>query len=173
MKKIFYPKLIFPIIKLVFILFFISMLLFFVTNLIKNITLKFDFWILSGSLLYLSFIGLVIFHLTYFLSFYFKFLVINDNEISIFELNKLKMTKFMWNEIEGYSKSEVYFGKHMWKSKSIVIYFKNGRKSEIVSAFVTNLTDIEKELKKNKIKSFGFESYQTGWFYREYKFEKK
>ena len=83
------------------------------------------------------------------------------------------MTKFMWNEIEGYSKSEVYFGKHMWKSKSIVIYFKNGRKSEIVNAYVTNLTDIEKELKKNKIKSFGFESYQTGWFYREYKFEKK
>ena len=149
------------------------MLLFFVTNLIENITLKFDFWILLGSLLYLSFIGLVIFHLTYFLSFYFKFLVITDKEISIFELNKLKMTTFMLKDIDGYSKSEVYFGRHMWKSKSIVIYFKNDIKSEIVSVFVSNLTDLEKELKKNKIKNFGFESYQTGWFYRKYKFEKK
>jgi hypothetical protein len=143
-----------------------------VKNLIENIILKFDFWILLGSLVFLSFVGLVIFHLTYFLSFYFKFLVISDKEISIFELNKLKMTNFMLNDIEGYSKSEVYFGKHMWKSKSIVIYFKNGVKSEIVNVFVTNLTDLEKELKKNRIKNFGFESYQTGWFYREYKFGK-
>jgi hypothetical protein len=82
------------------------------------------------------------------------------------------MTNFMLNEIEGYSKSEVYFGRHMWKSKSIVIYFKNGMKSEIVNVFVTKLTELEKELKINRIKSFGFESYQTGWFYREYKFGK-
>ncbi|WP_231749409.1 hypothetical protein, partial [Polaribacter sp. BAL334] len=75
MKKIFYPKLIFPLIKLIFIFFFVSMLLFFLKNLIENIILKFDFWILLGSIVFLSFIGLVIFHLTYFLSFYFKFLV--------------------------------------------------------------------------------------------------
>lgn len=146
------------------------MFLLFVKNLIENISLRFDFWTLLVSLVFLSFVGLIIFHLTYFLSFYFKFLIIYDTEISIFELNKLKMTNYMLNEIEGYSKSEVYFGRHMWKSKSIVIYFKNGMKSEIVNVFVTNLTDLEKELKKNKIKNFGFESYKTGWFYREYKF---
>lgn len=173
MKKKFYPKLIFPLLNVLVILFFVSMISFFVKNLIENISLKLDFWTLLGSLFFLSFVGLVIFHLTYFLSFYFKFIVINDNEISIFELNKLKMTKSILNEIEGYSKSEVYFGRHLWKSKSIVIYFKNGIKSEIVNVFVSNLTDLEKELKKNRIKNFGFESYKTGWFFREYKFRKK
>lgn len=82
------------------------------------------------------------------------------------------MTKLKLNEIEGYSQSEVYFGRYLWKSKSIVIYFKNGLKSEFVSVFVANISGLEKELKRNRIKSFGFEDYQTGWFYRKYKFEK-
>ncbi|MBS4039489.1 MAG: hypothetical protein KGZ81_02700 [Flavobacteriales bacterium] len=172
MKKIFYPKLLFPVIKLLFILFFLSMLLFSVKNLIENISLKFDFWILMGSFLLLSFIGLVIFHLTYFLSFYFKFLEINETGIFIFELIKMKKSYFSFNDIKGYSKSEVYFGRNMWKSKSIVIYFNNGIQSEIVSVFVTNLTELEKILKNKKIKYLGFEGYQTGLFYREYKYEK-
>lgn len=141
-----------------------------VKNLIENIILRFDFLILIGSLVFLSFIGLMIFHLTYFLSFYFKFLEIDDKRISIFELIKMKKSNFSFNDIKGYSKSEFYFGRQMWKSTSIVIYFNNGIQSEIVSVFVSNLTELEKILKSKKIKYLGFESYQTGWFYREYKF---
>lgn len=141
-----------------------------VKNLIENIILRFDFLILIGSLVLLSFIGLMIFQLTYFLSFYFKFLEIDDKRISIFELIKMKKSNFSFNDIKGYSKSEFYFGRQMWKSTSIVIYFNNGIQSEIVSVFVSNLTELEKILKSKKIKYLGFESYQTGWFYREYKF---
>lgn len=138
------------------------MFLFAVKNLIENIILRFDFWLFIGSLVFLSFIGLMIFHLTYFLSFYFKFLEIDDKRISIFELIKMRKSNFSFNDIKGYSKSEVYFGRQMWKSTSIVIYFNNGIQSEIVSVFVSNLTELEKILKSKKIKYLGFESYQTG-----------
>jgi hypothetical protein len=87
-------------------------------------------------------------------------------------LNKLKTTKANLDEILGYSKSEVFFGKYSWKSKSVVIYFKSGKTSEILSSFVSGVEDLEKELKRNKVKYFGFEHYDTGWFFRQYKFNK-
>ena len=148
------------------------MLLFFGENLIEKVNSKFDFGLLIGALLYMSFIFLIIFHLTYFFTFYFKSLSIKDKNLSIFELNKFKVTKLKPNEIKGYSKSEVYFGKYMWKSKSIIIYSKNGIKYEFVSVFITKLNELENEMKRNRIKYLGFEDYQTGWFYRKYKFEK-
>lgn len=172
MKKIFYPKFIFPLVQLIFILFFVFMLLFFINSLIKNRTLEFDFFNVIGLIIYISFVCLVIFHLIYFLSFHLKLLIIKDEDLSIFELNKFGVTHLKMIDIEGYSKSEVYFGKYIWKSKSIVIYFKNGMKSEFANIFVMKFHDLVEELQRNKIKYFGFESYQTGWFYREYKFGK-
>ncbi|MDP2161958.1 MAG: hypothetical protein Q8K02_15870 [Flavobacterium sp.] len=87
-------------------------------------------------------------------------------------MNKLKTTKANLDEILGYSKSEVFFGKYSWKSKSVVIYFKSGKTSEILSSFVSGIEDLEKELKRRKVKYLGFEDYNTGWFFREYKFNK-
>lgn len=99
--------------------------------------------------------------------------MIDDEKLSIFELNKFKLKRVSFDEISGYSKSEVYFGRYSWKSKSIVIYFKNGETSEFVKVFISNLDLIEEELKRKKVKYLGFEYYQTGWFYRQYKFNKK
>lgn len=114
----------------------------------------------------------LIFHLGFFFCFYFKWVFINDNRISIFELNKFKNTTVDFKEISGYSKSEVYFGRYAWKSKSIVIYFKSGKTSEILGSFVSGVDDLENELKKRKVKYLGFEYYNTGWFFRQYKFTK-
>lgn len=94
------------------------------------------------------------------------------NYVSIFELKNLKVTKVKFEEILGYSKSEIYFGRYTWKSKSIIIYYKSGKVSEVTSSFVSNIELLEKELKNNKVKYFGFESYSTGLFYRQYKFTK-
>uniref|UniRef100_UPI0023F3428F hypothetical protein n=1 Tax=Flavobacterium filum TaxID=370974 RepID=UPI0023F3428F len=133
---------------------------------------SFDSGFVFSALVFSLLLGYLIFHLGYFFCFYFKYVSLNENEISIFELNKLKTTKVNINHISGYSKSEVYFGKHAWKSKSIVIYFKSGKTSEILSSFVSRIDDFEKELKRNKVKYFGFENYNTGWFFRQYKFAK-
>lgn len=173
MKKIFYPKFIFPFSKLVFIIFFILMMAFFIKNLYTKLFISFDFWLLFGAILYLSFIGFVLFHMTFFLCFYYKFIIIQNDIVSIFELKKLKISNVTINEIYGFSKSEVYFGKQAWKSKSIVIYYKNGNKSEIVKSFVFNIDKLEVELKQRKVKYLGFENYQTGWFFRKYKFNCK
>ena len=116
--------------------------------------------VLFSAFFFILFIGYFTFHLLYFFCFYFKYVVIEKNTLSIFELKNLKITK-------------VYFGKYTWKSKSIIIYYKSGKVSEITSSFVSNVQLLEKELKNRKVKNFGFESYNTGWFYRKYMFTKK
>ncbi len=129
--------------------------------------------VLFSAFFFILFIGYFTFHLLYFFCFYFKYVVIEKNTISIFELKNLKITKVNFDEVLGYSKSEVYFGKYTWKSKSIIIYYKSGKISEITSSFVSNVQLLEKELKNRKVKNLGFEYYNTGWFYRQYKFIKK
>lgn len=129
--------------------------------------------VLFSAFFFILFIGYFTFHLLYFFCFYFKYVVIEKNTLSIFELKNLKITKVYFDEVLGYSKSEVYFGKYTWKSKSIIIYYKSGKVSEITSSFVSNVQLLEKELKNRKVKNIGFESYNTGWFYRKYMFTKK
>ena len=111
--------------------------------------------------------------MAYFFCFYFKKVTIEEDTLSIFELNKFKSTKVSFDEILGYSKSEVFFGKYTWKSKSIIVYSRVGDVSEILSSFVFNVDEIEKELKHGKVKYLGFEHYNTGLFHRKYKFAKK
>ena len=129
--------------------------------------------VLFSAFFFILFIGYFTFHLLYFFCFYFKYVVIEKNTLSIFELKNLKITKVNFDDVLGYSKSEVYFGKYTWKSKSIIIYYKSGKVSEITSSFVSNVQLLEKELKNRKVKNFGFESYYTGWFYRKYRYAKK
>ena len=126
--------------------------------------------LLFPAIFFILFIGYFTFHLTYFFCFYFKYIIIDERTFSIYELIKLKNTKVKFNNIRGYSKSEAYFGRYNWKSDSIVIYFENGEISEIVKVFVYNIDILEKELKYKKVQYLGFEDYNTGWFYRKYKF---
>lgn len=172
MKKIFYPKILFPTIKLIFIIGLLYFLFFVFYKFNEKSNSSFDSGFVLSAIVFSVFLGYFIFHLGYFFCFYFKYVSLNENELSIFELNKLKTTKVNLDQISGYSKSEVYFGKYAWKSKSIVIYFKSGGISEILRSFVSGIDDLEKELKRNKVKYLGFEHYNTGWFFRQYKFTK-
>lgn len=172
MKKIFYPKILFPTIKLLFIIGLLYFLFFVFYKFNEKSNSSFDSGFVLSAIVFSVFLGYFIFHLGYFFCFYFKYVSLTEKEISIFEVNKLKTTKANLDEILGYSKSEVFFGKYSWKSKSIVIYFKSGKTSEILSSFVSGIEDLEKELKRRKVKYLGFEDYNTGWFFREYKFNK-
>lgn len=157
---------------MLFIIGLLYFLLFVFYKFNKKSNSSFDSGFVLSAIVFSVFIGYFIFHLGYFFCFYFKYVSLTEKEISIFELNKLKTTKANLDEILGYSKSEVFFGKYSWKSKSVVIYFKSEKTSEILSSFVSGVEDLEKELKRRKVKYLGFEDYNTGWFFREYKFNK-
>ena len=151
MKKKFFPKILFPTTKFAFIvgitfLFYKSLEVFY-----AKVFLDFDFGLFLSALFFILFSGYFVFHLLYFFSFYFKYVVIDGENLSIFELNKFKFKKNTLDKILGYSKSEVYFGRYSWKSKSIVIYFKNGETAELVKVFLSNFDTLEEELKMKKI----------------------
>jgi hypothetical protein len=172
LKKVFYPRIFFPIIKLIFFVGFLVLLFHCIIILYENFIANINFDLIVPALIFILFIGFFTFQFGYVFCFYFKRVSLIDNKISIFELNKLKIAKFNVDEILGFSKSEVYFGRYAWKSKSLVIYFKSGKTSEILSSFVSGVDVLEKELKNRKVKYLGFEDYNTGWFFREYKFNK-
>lgn len=173
MKKTFYPKIIFPSIHLTLFVGFFVLLLFVIIKLYQNLISSIDLDFILPALIFVLFISFFTFQFGYGFSSNFKVVSLSINKISIFELDKLKVTKVNFDEILGYSNSKVYFGKHTWKSKSIVIYFKSGKTSEILSSFVSGVDELEKELKKGKVKYLGFEHYNTGWFFRKYKFTKQ
>lgn len=172
MKITFFPKILFPSINLTFFVGWIVLLFYLITKLCEILTSNIDFDLIVPAIIFVLFIGFFTFQFGYVFCFYFKWVSLIDNKISIFELNKLKTTTFILDEISGYSKSEVYFGKYAWKSNSLVIYFKSGKTSEILSSFVSGVDDLDKEFKSRKVKYLGFEDYKTGWFFREYKFNK-
>ncbi|MGV8992981.1 MAG: hypothetical protein ACOH1O_02680 [Flavobacterium sp.] len=170
-KKVFYPKIVFPTINLLFSIATFTMLIFTILNLAELFNESNSGESLFSAVIFILIIGYFTFHLAYFFCYYFKYIVLDGKIFSIFELIKLKITKVEFDKIRGYSKSEVNFGRYNWKSRSIVIYYKNGKTSEIVKVFVHNIDIIEKELKNKKVKYLGFEDYSTGWFYREYRFK--
>ncbi len=172
MRKKFFPKILFPAIKFAFIVGIAFLFYKSLEVIYAKVFLDFDFGLFLAALFFVLFSGYFVFHLSYFFSFYFKYVVVDDENLSIFELNRFKFKKNTLDKILGYSKSEVYFGRYSWKSKSIVIYFKNGETAELVKVFLSNFDTLEEELKRKKIKYLGFEDYQTGWFYRQYKFNR-
>jgi hypothetical protein len=172
LKKILYPKFLFPTLKLIFTVSFLVLFCLVIVILFdKSKNKDFGFWL--SAIFFLLFLGYFSFHLAYFFCFYFKIVTIEHKTLSIFELNKLKSTKLNYDDILGYSKSEVFYGKYTWKSKSIIIYSRFGYVSEIQSSFTFGVNEIEKELKNRKVKYLGFEHYDTGLFFRKYKFLKK
>lgn len=169
-RKIYLPKIVFPTIKLLFSVFFLVLAFGALKLNIENIVSKFDFGLFLSSLFFLAFSAFFCFQFSYFLTFYFKFIILTSDCIEIFELKKLRISKYKLIEIERFSESEVYFGRYAWKSNSIVLYFKNGEKIEIVNCFVSRLSDLKSNLIQKKIMHYGFEDYNTGWFFRQYKF---
>ncbi len=173
MKTTYFPKIFFPTIKLIFAIAILMMLVFIVLKIFVNPETNLKTEIYVSAFFLIMFFGYFSFHLLYFFCFYFKYIIIDNNTLSIFELKKLKVNNVKFDEVIGYSKSEVYFGRYSWKSKSIIIYLKSGKVSEFVNSYVSNLDLLEIELKNKKVKYLGFEGYNTGWFYRQYKFIRK
>lgn len=128
---------------------------------------------LFGLLLFILILGYAIAQLAFFLFFYFKSVVIDTNSIAIFELRNLKTTRAAFEDISGYSKSEVYFGKYGWKTQSVVIYYQSGKVAELLNDFVSDLDLLEKELQNKGVNYLGFEPYTTGLFVRDYQFGKQ
>jgi len=112
-----------------------------------------------------------------FLAFYhklsneFTYAVLNSEKVKIFQLLKFKIISFNYNEIKGYSNSEIYYGRVplYFRSKSIIIYSEKNQ-FELIKLFNFNFETFSKEIKKSKITYFGKEAYQTGIFKRKYKY---
>lgn len=124
---------------------------------------------------------LLLFVTSIFLLFYyqisnqFTFVKINSSEIVIFQLLKLKIEKLKFDEIYGYSKSEMSYGKVPlnYCSKSLILYSKENNQYEIIKIYNFNFDTFEKELKKMQLKYLGKEQYQSKGFYkRKYKYVK-
>jgi hypothetical protein len=129
-----------------------------------------------GMLLLLILISPIFLYFYYQLSNQFTFAKISSSEIVIFQLMKLKIKTLRFEEINGYSKSKISYGKIPlnYNSKSIVIYSKNDNQFELIKIFNLNFEIFEDKLKQTKIKYFGNEQYQTKKiFKRKYKFVNK
>ncbi|WP_264550164.1 hypothetical protein [Flavobacterium sp. N2820] len=110
--------------------------------------------------------------LYYKLSNEFTFAILNSEKIKIFQLLKFKILTLKYNEIKGYSNSEIYYGRvplH-FVSKSIIIYSEKNQ-FELIKLFNFNFEIFKNEMKKLKITYFGKEPYQTGIFKRKYKYK--
>lgn len=167
MKKRFLPRVFFPTIQFLAILFFL-----FIHLVIIYLSPKDNANDYFGFIFINILWGSFTFNIAYFFCFYFKYVTIEDNTLSIFELKNLKTIRINFEDILGYAKSEIHFGRPTWKSNTIVIYLKNKKVCEISNAYIRNIDSIEKELQLKKVKYLGFESYYTGWFFRKYLFQK-
>jgi len=104
---------------------------------------------------------------------------INQNLITFVSPLKAQMKSFEWNDIKGYSTSQDivrYRWGILWYCDSIVVYTKNNEIFEFIKLFNFRFGVIEKHLKANGVKYFGFEQFRKKAtifilnFQREYKF---
>jgi len=128
-----------------------------------------------GMIVLLFFVSLLFLYYYYQLSNNFTFAKINSNGIVLYQLLKLKIKKLSFEEISGYSKSIISYGRVPlnFTSKSIIIYSKRNEQFELIKIFNLNFENFEKEFRKTEIKYFGKEAYQTEKIYkRKYKYLK-
>lgn len=109
----------------------------------------------------------------YQISNHFTFAKINSGEIIIFQLLKLKIKKLKFEEINGYSKSEISYGTVPlnYTSESLILYSTKNSQYEIIKLYNFNFETFEKEFKKTQVKYLGKEQYQSkGLYKRKYKY---
>jgi len=104
---------------------------------------------------------------------------ISQKQITAIAPLKAQMKSFEWNDLKGYSTSQdIVKGAHgiLWNCDSIVIYTKNNEAFEFIKLFNFRFRIIEKHLKANGVKDFGFEKFRLKdtlfflEFRRQYKF---
>lgn len=75
------------------------------------------------------------------------------------------------NEILGYSDSEIEIGSARIKVKTLILYTKENEAFELIKYNYWNFGEVKIKLKKYTF--LGFEPYNTGLYYRKYKFKNK
>jgi|688.fasta_scaffold331597_2 hypothetical protein len=153
----------------IFYLFIFLFFLIFACLLIIALIESSNFWLILILTIPVSFLILTYVHC----SNYFTLLLINNNQITIYQWLKLKVIELKFEEVSGYSLSEVSFGEVTlsFKSKSFVIYSKYENPIEIIKGFNLNYDMVLQNIKNSKIVKFGFEPYQTNKYFRIRKFK--
>ena len=99
---------------------------------------------------------------------------LSQNEIKLIGLFGQKEKIFEKKEIKGFSKSNIDYGNlnavEWFRIDSIVIYSQNSKPFEIIKFNYCGFSKIESCLKENNIPFLGTEKYQTGIFFRKYKY---
>ncbi|KGO85650.1 hypothetical protein [Flavobacterium suncheonense] len=127
-----------------------------------------------GMFFLLLFVTIFFSYFYYQVSNQFTFAKLDSDGIKIFQLLKLKIKNLSFENIKGYSNSEVSYGRVPlnYTSKTIIIYLKNNeeRPFELIKLFNFNFKNFTSEIKKTNIIYLGKEPYQPGIYKRKYKF---
>ena len=104
---------------------------------------------------------------------HFTFVHVKENGIRIVQPLRLKNVFLSWDEIHGFSTSQIHFGNRggTFKSKSFIIYSKRNTVFEIIKIYNFRFDSVLHSLKKFPIKKLGTESYDTGFWKRKYRFK--
>lgn len=157
-----YPNILWLAINMIFISFLFTILIFMILAIIINE----NYWILFP----FSIVALIITMFYYQLSNQFALIIINENEIKLYQPLKFKKTRLKLEDIKGYSISEFSYGRNLYSSKSFIIYPKYGKGIEIIKLFNHKFDEILSLLKTYSITKLGHEPYETGIYKRKYKF---
>jgi hypothetical protein len=159
-----FPNIFWITINLSVLFFFVAL----VISMIVAISKNGQFLIVLPALFILTFS--ILFY--YQFSNHFSYVILNENEIQIYQPLRFKHICLTFKEIDGYSTSEVSFGKNLFSSKSFILYPKFGNEIEIIKIFNFNFNEVLKSLDKTNILKYGPEPYKTGILKRKYKFRK-
>jgi hypothetical protein len=157
-----FPNVFWILVNLILILFLSAVVVFMTFAFLKNS----NYGILFPLILVLSILVVIYIQL----SNHFSFVIINQDGIRIVQPLKLKKINLKWENIKGYSTSEFWYGKNLYKSKSFIIYSKTKEATEIIKLYNLKFDETVSSLKNYQIQQLGSEPYQTGIWKRKYKF---
>ncbi|MFT6843580.1 MAG: thiamine transporter ThiT [Psychroserpens sp.] len=98
---------------------------------------------------------------------------VSENGILVNQPLVFLRANYNWEEIKGYSTSEVYFGTYFWKSNSVIIYTNTGLKHELIKAYNFNFKPIQAKLIDIKVNYLGHEPFAFRGFKRAYTYDDK
>lgn len=91
-----------------------------------------------------------------------------DNHIEISRFLGYKKQIIKFEDIQGFSDSEIELGRFPTKVSSVVLYTNDNQAFELIKYNYLNFSLIREKLAC--FSYLGFEPYHTGWVFRKYKF---
>lgn len=159
-----FPNVFWITINILIVIFFLSLTVFMGFVFLKNkniaILIPLLFMLLLAIMFYIQ------------LSNHFVYISRNEVGIKINQPLKFKFVKLNWNQLKGYSVSEIWFGKNLFCSKSFIIYSNDERVFEIIKICNFGFNEMLLSFNDKKIYYLGKEPYDTGFYSRKYMFKK-